>query len=380
MDWVYVVFPSLAALLFIFIAGLCIWHLLRLRRFDLRRPIARFVLLTLIAAACLGMAALSGWNAYRAHRFRSMMPGRLVQVDGHAMRIECMGSGSPTIVLDAGLGNDGLIWGGIQPALARSTRVCSYDRAGFGWSDPVPGPQDADHIAAELHGLLAAAGISKPVVLMAHSIAGIYARDYASRYPADVAGLILVDSSTPWQNRDPAFAALEKKHSLPHLRSFGNEALMSLGVARMLGGCTLSDQGIDAHAAGFTDHAAELAGEDGCHEGFSAEEAELDNFDPSGRETVNTGHYGDLPVLIFSHDPATAAGEPERHDVEMAWARMQQDLKKLSTRSRQIIAKGSGHYVQIQRPDLIRREVPLFLDQIRGVVPKPSDYGSTRTE
>src|SRR3984885_16370192 len=92
----------------------------------------------------------------------------------------------------------------VQPELAKTTRVCSYDRAGYGGSEMVPGPRDADHVATELHGLLHAAGIEGPIVLMGHSIAGIFIRDYATRYPAQRAGLMFVDGSTPWPNRDPA--------------------------------------------------------------------------------------------------------------------------------------------------------------------------------
>ena len=153
------------------------------------------------------------------------------------MRIDCSGSGSPAIILDAGLGNDGLIWGGVQPALAKTTRVCSYDRAGFGWSDPLPPPRDADHIAAELHGLLAAAHITGPVVLMGHSIAGMYIRDYASRYPENVAGLIFVDASTPLQNRNAAF----KAHPDPGPSRFGallKKAAIAAGIPRLLGECS----------------------------------------------------------------------------------------------------------------------------------------------
>ncbi len=151
------------------------------------------------------------------------------------MRIDCMGSGSPTIVLDAGLGNDGLIWGGVQPVLAKTTRACSYDRAGFGWSDALPPPRDADHIADELHGLLAAAGINGPVVLMGHSIAGMYIRDYATRYPTNVAGLIFVDGSTPLQNRNPAFKAQYARASTPWLRMLVRQTAFSFGIPRVIG-------------------------------------------------------------------------------------------------------------------------------------------------
>jgi pimeloyl-ACP methyl ester carboxylesterase len=166
---------------------------LRRKSYPAWRKIAERIVLTLATVAAVAVSASSAFNAIALYHYRHPPPGELYLVDGHAMRIDCMGSGSPTIVLDAGLGNDGLIWGGVQPVLAKITRVCSYDRAGFGWSDSVLPPHDADHIAAELHGPLAAAKIGGPIVLMGHSIAGIYIRDYAIRYPDDVTGLIFVD-------------------------------------------------------------------------------------------------------------------------------------------------------------------------------------------
>jgi pimeloyl-ACP methyl ester carboxylesterase len=93
-------------------------------------------------------------------------------------------------VLEAGGGNDGLNWGGVQPVLAHTTQVCSYDRAGFGGSDTLPPPRDADHVTGELHALLHAAGINFPIVLMGHSVGGLFIRDYASHYPNEGAGLI----------------------------------------------------------------------------------------------------------------------------------------------------------------------------------------------
>src|SRR6202035_355838 len=128
-----------------------------------------------------------------------------------------------------------LIWGGVQPVLAKTTRVCSYDRAGFGWSDALPPPRDADHIAAELHGLLAAAKVDGPIVLMGHSIAGMYIRDYATRYPADVVGLIFIDGSTPLQNRNPAFKAAFAKGPLDAIRSLQRRAPFWLGIPRLSG-------------------------------------------------------------------------------------------------------------------------------------------------
>ena len=168
------------------------------------------IVLSLAALACAAVAASASFNVVSLLYFRAHNPppGDTYLVAGHRMHMICTGSGSPTLVLDAGLGNDALVWGGGQPWLSRTTRVCAYDRAGFGWSDALPPPRDADHITSELHQLLLQANISGPIVLIGHSIAGIYIRDYATRFPTDVAGLVLVDSSTPLQNQDQALAEL----------------------------------------------------------------------------------------------------------------------------------------------------------------------------
>jgi pimeloyl-ACP methyl ester carboxylesterase len=373
VDFNYIVVPALIVLIGILIAWLATRRILSLRgkSYPTRRKMTERIVLALVALAAVALAASSGFNAIALHHFRSRPPGQMYRVNGHTMRIDCTGSGSPTIVLDAGLGNDGLIWGGVQPALAKTTRVCSYDRAGFGWSDALPPPRDADHIAAELHGLLAAAKVDGPIVLMGHSIAGMYIRDYATRYPADVVGLIFVDGSTPLQNRNPAFKGAFAKGPLDAIRSLQRRAPFWLGIPRLSGACSQGFPGFDASAA-------RLQAQDVCHLQWHAIDAEMASFERSGMETMHTGPYGGLPILIFSQDPAKADGEPR--DIAKAWNQMQEDLKKLSTHSRRIIAKGSTHYIQLDRSELIEREVPLFIEQIRGTVPQPENYGSTTTE
>jgi pimeloyl-ACP methyl ester carboxylesterase len=375
VDTHYVVVPALIVLIGILIAGFSMRRVLSRRNKTVPcwRRVTERVVLSLVALAAVAVAASSGFNAIALHHFRSHPPGQMYLVNGHRMRIDCTGSGSPTIVLDAGLGNDGLIWGGVQPVLAKTTRVCSYDRAGFGWSDPLPPPRDADHIADELHGLLAAARIDGPVVLMGHSISGMYIRDYATRYPADIAGLIFVDGSTPLQNRNPAFKAEMGRESSPWYRMLRTKAAFVVGIPRLLGQCAQK-------FSGFAPAAAKLQAEDGCHDRFAAIAEEAESFDRSGEETAHTGPYSMLTILIFSQDTTKAAAEGEPRELGNAWNQMQENLKKLSTRSRRIIAKGSGHYIQLSRPELIEREVPLFIEQIRGTAPEPADYGSTETE
>ncbi len=121
-------------------------------------------------------------------------PGQLVDVGGYRLHLQCVGQGSPTVVLDAGLGSFSLDWGAVQPQLATTTRVCAYDRAGLGWSEPGPLPRSPQQFADELHVLLTNAGVEGPYVLVAHSISGKTARLFASQHPNEVVGMVLVDA------------------------------------------------------------------------------------------------------------------------------------------------------------------------------------------
>lgn len=120
-------------------------------------------------------------------------PGQLVDVGGYRMHIHCMGEGSPAVILDHVGDTNSAQWGLVQPAVARQTRVCAYDRAGFGWSDPGPAPRDARQSARELRALLANAGLPGPYLIAGHSFGANVARIFAADYPDDVAGLVLVD-------------------------------------------------------------------------------------------------------------------------------------------------------------------------------------------
>ena len=376
MDFDYVVLPAI-----IFVVGvLLIW--LSVRRFcslstksyRTWRKVAERVVLSGVVILVAAVAGSSAFNAIAVHYFwaHNAPPGAFYSVNGHRMHILCTGSGSPTIVLESGLGNDALTWGGVQPVLSSTTRVCSYDRAGFGWSDPLPPPRDADHIAAELHELLLQAKVTGPIVLMGHSIAGIYMRDYATRYPENIVGIVFEDGSTPLQDENPVMKAASGK--VPPRWAFERlaKSAMSTGIPRLLGMCSQSIKGFDARAA-------KLQAEDICHTNVSPMFDAMDSMNRSGQETVHTGPYGTIPILIISEDPAKMAASSS---TEMAnvWTQMQEDLKKLSTRSRRIIAKGSSHYIHIDRYELIEKEVPLFIEQIRGTAPPPDNWGSTITE
>jgi pimeloyl-ACP methyl ester carboxylesterase len=124
----------------------------------------------------------------------------MVDVGGYRLHLYCTGEGSPTVILEAGGGNPWLSWYQVQPQVAQFTRVCSYDRAGLGWSDPSPKPRTTKVIADELHTLLHNAGITAPFVLVGHSLGGLDARMFASQYPSEAVGMVLVDSSHPDQD------------------------------------------------------------------------------------------------------------------------------------------------------------------------------------
>lgn len=380
MNFEFVVVPLLVLVVALVVLALGIrrWGVLRNERYGKVRRIGERAVLAVLMVGVVAAGASAAFNAFASHHYWAAhpVPGRIYRVNGYKMRIDCTGAGSPTLVLDAGLGNDGLIWGKVQPELSRTTRVCSYDRAGFGWSEATPGPQDADHIAEQLHGLLDQAGIDGPIVLMGHSIAGIYIRAYASHFPQHVAGLIFVDGSTPLQMEHfPADVQARMKKTETMAFVLG-KAVVPLGLLRVLGQCSQIP-------AGFAPGAGKMLAEDNCEPRVKASEREMNNFQQSGNETVHTGPYGNLPILIFSQDPnlhADILSAKMGKEVSATWNEMQDNLKALSTRSRRIIAKGSTHYVQIDRSDLVNREVPIFIQQIRGTAPQATDYGSTTTE
>jgi pimeloyl-ACP methyl ester carboxylesterase len=156
-----------------------------------------YPVLALLALAAVG----GGYQSVRTAHDRSTyaMPGQSYDVGGHRLHLNCVGTGSPTVVLENGLSESSPYWSRITAAVGRSTRVCAYDRAGQGWSEDAPQPVDGLRNAADLHTLLDRAGENGPFILVGHSTGGTYAMTYAAQYPAQVAGMVLLDSSSPDQ-------------------------------------------------------------------------------------------------------------------------------------------------------------------------------------
>jgi pimeloyl-ACP methyl ester carboxylesterase len=166
-------------------------------------------------------------------------PGVFVEVNGYKMHIYCAGGfdgGGPTVILESGLNDGWLSWYKVQPAIARFARVCSYDRAGVGWSDAQPGQPDSLNIALRLHTLLHNAGVKPPYILVGHSIAGIHVRVYQKMYPNDVVGIVLVDPSHPDEmNRLPP--QLMKGRGQRRLKFELFKLAMPFGIPRFTGHC-----------------------------------------------------------------------------------------------------------------------------------------------
>jgi pimeloyl-ACP methyl ester carboxylesterase len=179
------------------VLALAIWMLVRARR-QLRSRSRRWLVYPVLAVLALASVG-GGYQTVRSATDTSTgaMAGRLIDVGGHRLHLSCTGSGSPTVVLEPGAGGTSSTLDLITPAVARDTRVCVYDRAGRGWSDPADTRQDAAQIATDLHTLLHRAHVPGPYVLAGHSFGGLYALTFAARYPDEVAGMVLVDSTAP---------------------------------------------------------------------------------------------------------------------------------------------------------------------------------------
>jgi pimeloyl-ACP methyl ester carboxylesterase len=294
----------------------------------------------------------------RDRRFNPM-PGKLIDVGSYKMHIDCTGEGSPTVILDSGLGDSYISWRGVQPQIARLTRVCSYDRAGLGYSDSSSRPRTSKVIAEELHPLLKAAGIAPPYVLVGHSLGGFDVRLFASLYHNEVTGMVLVDASHPDQEKRFPLELRSMEGSWRREAEF-LAYTMPLGIPRLLGLC---DENPVQRAAECNFHTARTGLE------------EMKTIDQSAAETAATGLLGDLPLIVLSHDPDKPSADLPADlakPTNEAWEKMQEELAHLSTRGSQIIAKNSSHYIQIDRPDLVVEAVHKVVEQAGTAPPTPA--------
>jgi len=299
------------------------------------------LLLSLIALALLGATyqAIATWRAARAFP----PPGQLVDVGGHKLHIYCLGTGWPTVVTENGLGGSSPDWSLVQPAVSQTTRICSYDRAGSGWSEAGPGPRTSYQISAELHTLLTNAGIAGPYVLVGHSAGGMHVQVYASQYPAEVAGLVLVDP-TPAQ-AIMRFAPEQRRAVLPNLGQLPLlKAMEFLGLMRLL-----PLPGAEVLAPLPAAIQAQVRAQRLQSGAMATLAAEAESLATSIQETTQASTLPpERPLLIVWHGIPAEPVELE----PLSRANMEELLQR-STNSKFVVAEQSGHAIPFERPDVV---------------------------
>jgi pimeloyl-ACP methyl ester carboxylesterase len=256
------------------------------------------------------------------------MPGQLIDVGGHRLHLHCTGSGSPTVVLQPGGGDFSSAMAWIAPAVASQIRVCVYDRPGRGWSEPAASPQDATQIATDLHTLLQRGNVARPYVLAGHSFGGLYVLTYADRYPDDVAGMVLVDSTNPATEADPenatAYDAGSYDAATDRVAALG-AAAARVGLVRLLGSFDYGELPAQSRD--------EVRAKTATAEYASGWIDEFVQANASGAEAAMLTDFGDKPLVVLTAGAETDA----THDAA------QTKLAALSTNSSHRVVDGASH-------------------------------------
>lgn len=298
------------------------------------------VLLLCLVLALTGASYQALASARDARTFPP--PGQLVDVGGYKLHLHCMGAGAPTVILESGQANSLSVWAWLQPAVAKITRVCAYDRAGVGWSESSPQPRDAQHMATELHTLLTNAGIAAPYVLVGHSFGGLVTHVYAAQYPIELAGLVWLDVEHPeqWTRTPEGRAQYQQILTLSRVGPW----LARIGLVR-LSDYFPRDRDLPPQAA-----AAFKAWVDTTRF-MTINAAEFQAQLASTAQAQAAGSLGALPLLVLT---ATDHGYPPESAqvMEAQWLTMQSELAALSTNHRQQIVAGATHgSLQVEQAD-----------------------------
>jgi pimeloyl-ACP methyl ester carboxylesterase len=258
----------------------------------------------------------------------------------------------------------------VQEKVAEFTRVCSYDRPGFGWSEPVPGPLSSDQVAANLHGLLESAGVPGPYILVGHSDGGVYVRSFANQYPTEVRGMVLVDASHESQNlRFPAkFKEYSERQNLTtklcqYLSPFGAFRLSKLWNLMLPESIVSSETGEALIATLYRTQYCKAA-----YDELTAASEMLSQ--PEGPVSL-----GDLPLIVLSAGATydempevavMAIGADVIAQMDQVSQGLQQELVSLSTQGVQVIAEESGHFIQWDQPYLVIDAIRTVVEQVRA--------------
>jgi pimeloyl-ACP methyl ester carboxylesterase len=286
--------------------------------------------------------------------------GEMVDVGGHSLHLYCRGeAGASTVVMDSGLGGTVLDWQLVQPELAKSMRVCTYDRAGMGWSDPGHQPRTSQQIVKELHTVLGNAGVTGPYVLVGHSFGGTNMQVYASQYPDEVAGMVLVDSAL----EDEKAVALTQSHQPSPLLM---KIYATIGLTRLpytLGGETsgLTSPELEDEQAAISSHRKHIFAV--ADETSSLEES----FDENRTDPMS---LGDKPLMVLTAGSVQLKGTGLSGEqvtlIDKLHSESQAALTRRSENAKQIIVEESGHYIQVEQPDLVIDTIRQVVEAARG--------------
>jgi pimeloyl-ACP methyl ester carboxylesterase len=331
-------------------------------------------LIFIIAMAGFGYEMTASWKDRKVFP----PPGQMVDVGGFRLHLLSEGAGNPTVIMDSGLGSSALYWGKVMPLIAKETRVCLFDRAGYGWSDPGPAPRTTQRITTELHTLLENARIPGPYILVGWSFGGFTMRMYAHQYPQDVAGIVLVESAHEEQferyvptvlagvkktglNLEPLMRALggpERTHTLVETTLSRINWMKSLtGLARW---GRRNEQGNDfwkdyPEGTETTLRYCELQ-----HGYIPAVLGEQKAWEESIAQMRQVRDLGNLPLIVVSRKQDLKGPYPEWFpavEIERQWQTMQTDLLHLSRKSRQVFADPSDHLVPHRQPQVVADSV-----------------------
>jgi pimeloyl-ACP methyl ester carboxylesterase len=250
-----------------------------------------------------------------------------VDVGGYQLWHYCAGQGSPTVIVETGFGSAGSQWSTVFSAIKKVTRICYYDRAGLGQSDKAPTPRTSKDMVKDLHTLLVNAGITPPYILVGHSIGGFNVRVYASQYPDEIVGMVLVDSSHPDQwSKFLTVLPPETPAEAANLKTWRQPPIPSANI-----------EGMD--------------------------------FLTSAEQVRATGSLGDKPLIVLSASPNVIIDKSIPVDIAeklaQAWQELQVDLLNLSSNSTHIVASKAGHNIQYDEPQLVIDAILTMVDEIQ---------------
>jgi pimeloyl-ACP methyl ester carboxylesterase len=318
----------------------------------------------LLLVALVAAGAGYQWLESRADRERFPPPGRLVDVNGLEIHLDCRGSGRPVVILEAGLTSGSSTWGRVHDAMSRTTEVCAYDRPGMDWSEPMGRPAEPGEVAGRLHALIEAAAIDGPYVLLGMSAGGVYVREYFRRFPGDVVGMVLVDSSHEQQRgRLPPAGNPADMERLVTLCRW----LQPIGVVRWL---RSFDALVNQPAVPEGLRPLLLANLNQTHH-CAAMQDEITSFTAELMDADPPTSLGDLPLMVLSqgNEPlgseASGVTDQEASAQRAVWDELQEELAALSSRGQRLIAERSGHVIQLEQPELVIDAVAALVAELR---------------